>query len=266
MNKQGSKAKPRGGIEWTHILGPGTGYTANPVRGCTHGCEWQMPDGAMAICYAKAVAERLATAAYPKGFEHVTYHPEELAAIEARQEPAGIFIDSMADLFGRAVRREWIEAVIEVVARCPQHVFFSLTKNPVRFREFAGQVWPRNWLVGVSAPPSVMYGQRLTLRQQEMMFRKWLEWLVASPAAYRWVSVEPLSFDVADIVAPFASRLDWMVIGAASNGAVVHQPRAEHLRRLLAVYSGRVFFKGNLDRDLARRVAGKWREEFPILK
>lgn len=42
MNKQGNKTNPSGGIEWTHIFGPGTGYTANPVRGCQHQCRWRM--------------------------------------------------------------------------------------------------------------------------------------------------------------------------------------------------------------------------------
>lgn len=73
MNKQ----KAPGGIEWTRIKrsidGNAVelpGYTWNPTAGCFHGCTWKMPDGSIAECYAKTVAERLATRTYDKGFEN----------------------------------------------------------------------------------------------------------------------------------------------------------------------------------------------------
>ena len=42
MNKQ-DKGNGKRGIEWTD-------YTWNPVGGCRHGCRWEMPDGAIALC------------------------------------------------------------------------------------------------------------------------------------------------------------------------------------------------------------------------
>jgi protein gp37 len=268
MNRQGNKKNPCGGIEWTHYFGPRSGYTANPVRGCRHGCRWVMPNGDIAICYAEAIATNLATKAYPGGFAHVTWHPDELAEIRSHTEPCGIFIDSMSDLFGQDVQPEWLDEVIQTIRACPQHVFFSLTKNPSRFRQFQGisNPWPSNWLVGISYPPTFMFGKRWTLAQQRVWFEKALLNLCASPAQSRWVSVEPLSLDLSDILDSYRTELCFAVIGAASNGPKYYQPDRDIFRRTLHAFNGmNVFFKGNLDRNLAVEVAGKWREEFPRL-
>ena len=85
MNKQ--KPTSAKAINWTRIfrlLKDGTiirtdGYTWNPVGGCLHKCEWQMPDGNIATCYAKDIAERF-TAAYPNGFEHLARVREAICA------------------------------------------------------------------------------------------------------------------------------------------------------------------------------------------
>jgi protein gp37 len=259
MNPQGSAAKPRGGIEWSHLLGPRTGFTANPVRGCAHRCEWQMPDGEIARCYAKEIRDRLDG---DGAFEKITYHPEVLADIKRHKTPAGIFCDSMSDMFGQGVKHEWIQDIIQTIAECPQHVFFSLTKNASRFREFKTP-WPSNWLVGISYPPTFMFGKKLTNDQQNAWFKKALDFLKDSPAQRYWVSAEPLSLDLSGWLQA-SEWLDWVVIGAASNGAVTHQPNPETFRRTLHALEGTpVYFKGNIDRQLADEVAGGWREEFP---
>ncbi len=76
MNKQ----KKDKGIEWTHVPGF-VGNTSNPVQGCTHRCEWLMPDDTRAICYAKRTAEGVAKSAYPNGFETLQFNPKELESI-----------------------------------------------------------------------------------------------------------------------------------------------------------------------------------------
>lgn len=256
------------GIEWTAYRWPnGTalpGFTANPVRGCKHQCQWEMPDGNIATCYAKVGRERIDG---PGSFERITYHPEVLADIRKRKKPAGIFIDSMSDLFGLDVQRDWIDAVIQCIRDCPQHVFFSLTKNPSRFRtDFNGdKPWPENWLVGISYPPTFMFGKKLTIEQQNAWFKKALDFLKDSPARRYWVSAEPLSLDLSRWL-QVSEWLDWVVIGAASNGSTTCQPDPEIFRRTLHALEGTpVFFKGNIDRQLADEVAGGWREEFPAM-
>ena len=254
MNKQGNKANPSGGIEWTHIFGPGTGYTANPVRGCQHECRWRMPDGKEAQCYAKTVAERFGGVGT---FEHVTWHPEVLDKIRAHKAPAGIFIESMSDLFAQTVPSDWVQQVLSVMIDCPQHRFFTLTKNPTRLIKIAN--YPRNLLLGVSMPPTFMFGHELTPVQQKLWFAKALESLCATDAKVKWVSLEPLSWDCSELLWQYRNKLNWAVIGAASDGAKTYQPENQIVRICLQALAGLpVFFKGNLTFE-------PHREEFPTI-
>lgn len=257
MNRQW----PPLGIEWTRVNGR-PGYTANPVRGCMHRCQWEMPDGNIAICYAKEIAERLSTKAYPHGFEHLSFRENELRKIEREQEPSGIFIDSMSDLFGAQVPDEWIEKVLATVRACPQHIFLSLTKNPPRLNTIKD--YPENMWVGISAPPTFMFGNRLTFDQQTAWFRRGLQCLSDTSAAIKWVSLEPLSFDLSAEIVECGKALHWAVIGAASNGRKTFQPSEHDFDMALYAMKGReVFFKGNISKELANKVAGGWRAEFP---
>jgi protein gp37 len=254
-----------GGIEWlkTPQL-DGTerqGFTWNPIAGCHHSCRWEMPDGTTAICYAESVATRVAQAHYPEGFAHHYWHPERLGEPAKEKTPARIFPDSMADLFGRWVPAEHLQLVIDAMCEAEQHTFISLTKNAPRLlgvRDFPENLW-----LGVSSPPDQMFGQALSGASQRKMLRRSLDILARFPNRVTWMSFEPLSWDVSDIVAEFADALDWAVIGAASNGARTYQPEPAHVQALLDVLDSRkipVFFKGNLKGNAA---ATPWREEFP---
>ena len=277
MNKQGNIKNPRGGIEWTHIFGPLTGFTSNPVKGCQHACRWRMPDGKLAICYAEATAERFPGKWYARGFGTISFDEAELQAIGKLKAPAGIFIDSMSDLFSKNVPTEWILKVSATICSRPQHVFFSLTKNPSRLLEFSDEVpaavpfvsWPANWLVGISVPPTFMFGKELTVEQQKAWLKRGLEFLRDSPAQKRWISIEPLSFDVSEVLAQSDCALDWAVIGAATNGAQCFQPTEKNFTRCLAVLKSKnipVFMKGNLDQEFVKICGSEWREEFPEME
>jgi protein gp37 len=274
MNRQGNKTNPSGGIEWTHIFGAGSGYTANPVRGCQHQCRWKMPDGHVAVCYAEAQRDRLDGNG---AFQRVTFHPEVLRAIRKHKEPAGIFIDSMSDLFAQSVTSAQIMEVLATIRDCPQHIFFSLTKNPTRLTTFRNLIlddspeepfhWPKNLCLGVSMPPTFMFGKELTLNQQRAWFNKALECLCACAATVRWVSLEPLSWDCSDILAKYRDKLHWAVIGAASDGHRTYQPSQQTLANALsALHPLPLFFKGNLRDSIGQDFACQnWRQEFPKL-
>lgn len=246
MNKQ---AKPSGGrgIEWTD-------YTWNPVGGCQHGCHWIMPDGSTAVCYAETIAERLAQAAYPHGFAHHYWRPELLEKPLQIREPARIFLDSMSDLMGHWVSDQEIEKVLDICREANWHTFQLLTKNAPRLLNFK---FPPNVWVGVSVPPSEMFGKKLSRNQQTRMLNRSLDVLSQVDVPVRWLSIEPLSFDLA---ASLRNRnLEWAVIGAATNGRKTYQPKAEWVRNVLEVLDQqgtRVFFKGNLEWE-------PWREELP---
>ncbi len=246
MNKQ-AKSESKRGIEWTD-------YTWNPVGGCQHGCRWIMPDNTVAECYAETVAERVAQATYPHGFEHHYWRPELLGQPLKLLRPSRIFLDSMSDLMVHWVSDEQIEQVLEVCRQAHWHTFQLLTKNAPRLKQFQ---FPTNVWVGVSAPPSIMFGRRLSLAQQTRMLKRMLQALDEVKVPVRWMSIEPLSFDIAHLLKD--SNLQWAVIGAATNGTKAYQPKAEWVHKVLRVLDdqgAKVFFKGNLVWD-------NWREEFP---
>lgn len=251
MNKQ-DKGKGGRGIEWTD-------YTWNPVGGCKHGCRWTMPDGTEAICYAEAVAEGVARAAYPDGFEHHYWNPKKLNEPLGLKTPARIFMDSMSDLMGHWVPDEQILQVLDICRQTSQHTYQLLTKNAPRLRQFS---FPDNVWVGVSMPPTQMFGKRLSEQQQRAYMGRALQVLSGTDVRVRWMSLEPLSFDVADILAKEGCPIGWAVIGAASNGRNLFQPKAEWVNNahdVLDAHRVPVFHKGNLD----------WqphREEFPLVK
>ncbi len=248
MNKQ---RKPSGsrGIEWTD-------FTWNPVQGCKHGCRWTMPDGSVAECYAETIANRVAQRAYSHGFEHHYWNPHKLREPLKVQEPARIFLDSMSDLMGNWVPADEIEQVLDICREASWHDFQLLTKNAPRLLNFS---FPSNVWVGVSAPPSQMFGKPLSFKQQQRMVTRQLEILDQINVPVRWMSIEPLSFDIAPLLKK--SPLEWAVIGAATNGNRTYQPEPAWIQNVLNVMDEQhtaVFFKGNLDWH-------EWRENFPVL-
>jgi protein gp37 len=246
MNKQ-IKAPDRRGIEWTE-------YTWNPVGGCQHGCRWVMPDGTVAECYAETIAERVAQSAYPHGFEHHYWRPWALREPLGLLKPARIFLDSMSDVMGHWVEEWQIEQVLTICREAHWHQFQLLTKNAPRLLKFS---FPPNVWVGISAPPSIMFGKRLSSAQQTRMLAKALHVLDQVKVPVRWMSIEPLSFDIGPLLRGI--NLQWAVIGAATNGPTAYQPRKEWVENVLDVLDlqgSKVFFKGNLNWE-------PWREELP---
>lgn len=264
MNRQGKVVKVNGldkvvrGIEWTKSRLPDgneyPGYTWNVIGGCLHECKWEMPDGEIARCYAKDVALGVASQAYSKGFEYHYWNPDKLEEPLGVKRPSRIFLDSMSDLMGHWVPDEQINQVFSICRRASWHSFQLLTKNPKRLLEFA---LPDNLWAGFSTPPDFMWGKRLSPEQKDRKLEVDLEIMKRVKARVRWASVEPLSWDVSGHFEDCS--LDWVVIGAASNGKQKYQPDREHLLRLLDILDQQeipVFFKGNLEWD-------PWREEFP---
>lgn len=253
MNRQ-DKGNGKRGIEWTD-------YTWNPVGGCRHACTWTMPDGNVARCYAADVAEGVAQSAYTHGFEHHYWNPERLQEPLQLKTPARIFLDSMSDLMGAWVPDEHICAVFDVCRRAEWHSFQLLTKNAPRLAKFAGEI-PANVWVGVSMPPTTMLGHALDQQRRGRYMHKALETLalmrpyhatlITLPARpIRWLSLEPLSFDVADMLDGYRHVIDWLVIGAASRGRTYYQPDPAYVDNVLAFADTEpripVFFKGNLE-------------------
>lgn len=241
--------KPGSGIEWTNPPGTVAGASWNPIAGCFHNCVFRMPCGAVCGCYAETIANRFhSDKVYPHGFRHNYWHPERLDAPKRKKEPHGIFIGSMADIFGQWVNGFQINEVFDVCRDTPQHTYFTLTKNPQRMRDFSipGNVW-----AGCSLPGGKLISE---LNAQKKMFGYLFTMLEVS-ASVRWLSLEPLWFDVADVIKTWVESglslpFEWVVIGAASKGTKLYQPKPEWVQGLLDLFDEHnvpVFMKHNLD-------------------
>jgi protein gp37 len=157
-------------IEWLTDENGKAGATWNPVVGCSKvsaGCE---------NCYAVNMAARFSKNGQP--FHGVVQTSEQvkierydaglpqLTRTRPRwtgvtrfklhkmdgplrwRKPRRILVCSMGDLFHESVANEQIAAVFGVMAACPQHTFFVLTKRPKRAKEWF--FWASN-LVGRDA-------------------------------------------------------------------------------------------------------------------
>ncbi len=238
-----------------------------------HGCRWQMPDGTVAVCYAETLAEHgVAKPSYPHGFQHHYWRPGQLRQLTRGAEPELIFVDSMSDLFGPGVPEEHVRAILAAMRAAPHHSYQSLTKAAPQLLKYKDEFPPNLW-VGVSSPPDWFLGKQLSHEQQVAMLRKSLAVLAEvkqRTGNLTWMSAEPVSWDLTAVI-DNSHPLDWVVIGAASNGRQYYQPSVEHIRNLLLVMDATAtpaFFKGNIQplfeaSDLGSDELNRWREDFP---
>lgn len=139
------------------------------------------------------------------------------------KKPRRVFVNSMSDLFHESVPDEWIDRIFAIMALAPQHTFQVLTKRAKRMRAYmsddrtphriarktvdlmiTGHVTPDdNW--PVESIGDIDFPDDITLRQWPLP-NIWLGVttedqsraderipdLFATPAAVRFVSVEPM--------------------------------------------------------------------------
>ena len=127
-------------IEWTD-------RTWNPITGCTKhsaGC---------AHCYAETMARRLQAMGldkYATGFQ-LALHPEALQEPLQWKKSHNIFVCSMSDIFHKDVPFEFVEQIMDTIAKTPQHAYQILTKRAERMNEFfATHSIPKNVWLGVT--------------------------------------------------------------------------------------------------------------------
>lgn len=198
VGKTGFNKQKTNNIEWAQ-------WSWNPVTGCKHNCPY---------CYARDIAQRF----YKHQFEPALI-PGRLAAPFNTKLPSeaehsighrNVFTCSMADLFGKWVPREWIEAVLQTVANAPQWNFLFLTKFPIRLAEFD---FPDNAWVGTTVDCQAR------VKNAEDAFRR-------VNARVKWLSCEPMlePLQFSDL-----SMFSWIVLGGSSKSTQTpewHPPRA----------------------------------------
>lgn len=137
----------------------------------------------------------------------VYFDPKRLAEITPRKKPTRYFWCDMTDLFGSWVSDDWINQCFRAMAASPQHTHQILTKRPERMLEYVSTRWDAKhsdplWhpLANVWLGVSVEDQQRADER---------LPYLINTPAAVRFLSVEPLLGEV-------RLQRNWLVPGGIS--------------------------------------------------
>jgi protein gp37 len=237
----------RTGISWTDA-------TWNPVTGCSRvssGCEH---------CYAEALSLKRGWSLKPwtaqNAAENVVLHPERLTQPLHWRKPRRVFVNSMSDLFHERVPDVVIAQVFDVMASatlgCERrhehdaecwtgepHTFQVLTKRPERMREvlqglpdlvaerMAGDSCLSMAMeIGRWPLPNVWLGVSV---EDQRRFDERVEVLGRTPAAVRFVSLEPLlgpidlgnALDGADDGSQYRP-LDWVIVGGESGPG--HRP------------------------------------------
>jgi protein gp37 len=178
--------------------------------------------------------------AFPQGFEP-TFIPERLSAPRNTPVPSdahrqiglkNVFTCSMADLFGKWVPHEWIEAVLATVRSNPQWNFLFLTKFPQRLAEFA---FPPNAWVGTTIDAQAR------LANAERAFAN-------VKAAVRGLSIEPM---LEPLTFEHLEYFDWLAIGGASASSETpkwHPPLewVVDLERQARAVGAQIYHKDNL--------------------
>lgn len=195
-------------IEWTDA-------TANYVNGCTvysPGCT---------NCYAMRLAGTrlrnhptregmtIDTKAGPVWNGLVRRNKPVLRQVLSWRRPRMIFWNAHGDLFHEDVPDEWIDAQVAVMASTPHHTHQVLTKRSVRMREYINRLPERvlaqygSWekfgdfhldgIPHITAEqwplPNVWLG--VSVEDQKRADER-IPDLLATPAAVRWISAEPL--------------------------------------------------------------------------
>ncbi|MGV7034897.1 phage Gp37/Gp68 family protein [Methylobacterium symbioticum] len=282
-------------IEWVKNADGSQGLTWNPIRGCTRvspGCGGPGPHGG---CYAEGIAARFSgpgqpyegiaemRGGKPRWTGRLAFVESALDAPLRRRKPTTWFVNSMSDLFHEKVPEEWIAQVFAIMALAPQHTFQVLTKRSARMCQImAGpkdhSIWhPKLWHRSVL--PNVWLG--VSAEDQRRADERVPD-LLATPAAVRFVSAEPLlgpidfeamPFSEGDprhrwsaltgqaimhatgedghpdftvrLTKPIRSRLDWIIVGGESgpNARPMHPAWARQIRDACAVAGVPFLFK-----------------------
>lgn len=221
----------RTAIEWSDA-------TWNVVTGCTKispGC---------ANCYIDRTPPfRIAGRTFVNGKIPLITHEDRLLRPIAWERPRRIFVNSLSDVFHADYPRALLDSTFAVMTLAGWHQYQVLTKRHVDMIEYfrqsdvrqrqthrVAEIWmalpkthsKRAWLradaneARVWLPPQIQMG--ITAEN-----RKWLRERAAAlkevPAQVRWLSLEPLLEDVADVLDDVLAdgKITWVVSGFESG-------------------------------------------------
>jgi protein gp37 len=236
-------------IEWTDA-------TWNPVRGCTKispGC---------AHCYAETFAERFRGVPghpYEQGFD-LRLVPNKILDPMRWPKPKMVFVNSMSDLFHSDVPTNYISAVATVMKHSPWHIYQVLTKRSTRMRQML-----TSELRDIVSSAHIWWGASVENRKYGLPR---IEELRNTPAALRFLSIEPLLEDLGEID---LQGIQWVIVGGESGAGArpmksdwVKSVREQCLRQGVPF-----FFKqwgGIRKKEAGRELNGRTFDEFPQIR
>lgn len=179
-----------------------------------------------------------------------------------------VFPCSMTDLFADFVTDEMLDRVFAVMILSHQHVFQVVTKRSARMRKYLSRhrwhLWaaigreidPVRWrnlppIMGGDCTPVPNVWLGVSVEDQQRADER-IPDLLATPAAIRWISAEPLLGPINIIDAMWArdakdltATLDWVVAGGESgkHARPMHPDWARSLRDQCAAADVTFFFK-----------------------
>jgi protein gp37 len=185
----------RSKIEWTDA-------TWNPVRGCTKvspGCKH---------CYAETFAERwrdITGHPYAQGFD-LRLVPDKLADPLLWASSRTVFVNSMSDLFQDGVPDAFIAQVMAVMQLADWHVYQVLTKRAERLHQLLADAYPT-----IERSRHMWFGVSVENRKHGLPR---IDHLRETPAAVRFLSIEPLLEDLGEID---LTGIGWVIVGGESG-------------------------------------------------
>lgn len=205
-------------IEWTD-------KTWNPITGCS-----KISQGCV-NCYAEAMSHRLKSMRikkYANGFD-LTLHEECLSEPLSWKQPHTIFVCSMSDLFHKDVPFSFIDKVIDIIYRTPQHRYQLLTKRADRMAEyFLTHDIPHNAWLGVTV--------------EAKSSKPRIDCLRVLDAPIRFLSCEPLIEDLGELD---LNNIDWVIVGGESGpfGRPMKEEWVLNIKRQTDAQGAAFFFK-----------------------
>ena len=223
-------------IEWTEA-------TWNPVRVCekiSPGCKH---------CYAQTFAERFRNVPghpYEQGFDPRLV-PEKLLEPLRWSTRKTVFVSSMSDLFQDVVPDEYIVAVATVMLRTNWHTYQVLTKRATRLEHLL-----KTKLREAARAEHIWWG--VSVEDKRYGIPR-IEHLRQSPAAVRFLSIEPLLEDLGTVD---LRSVDWTIVGGESGpGARPMDPDwVGSIKRQCDTQGTKFFFKqwGGVNKGKAGRL------------
>lgn len=282
-------------IEWTDA-------TWNPVRGCTRvseGCrncyaERMAARGLPGLNSPKTGDSfAIMTASGPHWTGKVELIESALKIPLRWRKSRRIFVNSMSDLFHESLSDDAIDRVFAVMALCPQHAFQVLTKRAERMRGWTDRLqkmaddWKPHTKRGEFTPSDVLnfkHMHRTFGRGPAFPYKPWplsniwlgvsvedqknldrIKHLRNTPAAVRFLSLEPLLEDLGDLN---LDGIHWVICGGESGPGArpMHPGWVRSVRDQCAAASVPFFFKqwGGVHKKAAGRLLdGREHMEFP---